>query len=289
MDDSIAGLRAFVAFAESGGFTAAGERLGLSRSAVSKAVTRLEERLGRRLVDRSSRSLQLTEEGGLLLQHGRRVLDELDLAAQALHATDDEVSGLVRIDLPPLYGRQVVMPILRDVSDRYPRLRFDLGFSPVASELVAEGVHLAVRIGVLPDRAELIARSLGRQPTRLYAAPVYLQANPPVRDPADLSLQRCLLADVHDDWEWLPGAPRLRGPFVLRDTCALLEGCIAGLGVACLPDWLARPYVARGELIPVLPEHPGPVLPIHVIWPRGRYLPARVRVVIDALVEMLAD
>lgn len=76
---------------------------------------------------------------------------------------------------------------------------------------------------------------------------------------------------------------------MLRDTTALLESCLAGLGIACLPEWLAQPYVARGELISVLPEYPGPVLPIHAIWPRGRYLPARVRVVIDGLVEALAE
>ncbi|HBP6730559.1 TPA: hypothetical protein SHT56_003504 [Pseudomonas aeruginosa] len=92
-----------------------------------------------------------------------------------------------------------------------------------------------------------------------------------------------------DCWGWLPGGPRLSGPFVLRDTTALLESCLAGLGIACLPEWLAQPYVARGELISVLPEYPGPVLPIHAIWPRGRYLPARVRVVIDGLVEALAE
>lgn len=288
LDDSIAGLRAFVAFAESGGFTAASARLGLSRSAVSKAVTRLEERLDRRLVDRSSRGLRLTEEGDLLLQHGRRVLDELDRATQAMQQGTTEVAGMVRIDLPPLFGRRRVMPLLQAVGERHPRLRFDLGFSSVVSELVADGVHLAVRIGTLPDRAELVARPLGTQPIALYAAAQYLAERPPIHQPEDLAMHQCLLADPHATWAWLPGVAALEGSFVLRDTAALLDSALAGQGIACLPVWLAEPHVARGELQPVLPQYPAPALPVHAVWPRGRYLPARVRVVIDALVQALA-
>ncbi|KAF1066779.1 MAG: HTH-type transcriptional regulator PgrR [Pseudomonas citronellolis] len=288
MDDSIAGLRAFVAFAESGGFTAAGTRLGLSRSAVSKAVSRLEARLDRRLVDRSSRSLRLTEEGELLLQHGRRVLDELDRTAQALAEGVSQVAGLVRIELPPLFGRQRVIPILAELAERHRQLRFDLGFTSAVSELVADGVHLAVRIGALPDRAELVARPLGQQPTALYAAPGYLARSPALHTPADLAAHQCLLADPHAGWDWLPGVPRLSGAFALRDTAALLDSALAGRGIACLPHWLAQAHVECGELRPVLAQHPAPVLSIHAVWPRGRYLPARVRVVIDALVAALA-
>lgn len=285
MDDSIAGLRAFVALADTGGFTAAGRSLGISRSAVSKAVTRLEQRLGTRLVERSSRALQLTDEGQALHEQGRRALAEL-AAAQALFDHPEGVNGLVRLALPPLFGRLQVMPVLHRLAARYPGLAFDVDFSRQASELVADGVDIAVRIGALADRAEWVARPLGLQPVLLCAAPHYLAQRIPPQVPGDLTQHTCLLLDR--PWSLAPGV-QLAGQFCLRDTAALLDAALAGHGIAQLPAWLAQPHLAAATLVQVLPQLALPALPINVLWPRGRHLPRRARAVIDALVNELGQ
>lgn len=286
MDDSIAGLRAFVALADAGGFTAAGRGLGLSRSAVSKAVTRLEHRLDTRLVERSSRALQLTEEGRALHLQGRRVLAEL-AAAQALFERPDEVQGVVRLAVPPLFGRLRVMPVLHGLARRYPGIAFDVDFSRQASELVADGVDIALRIGVLADRAEWVARPLGLQPVMLCAAPQYLAQHPAPEAPGDLMQHSCLLLER----PWTPGdgLHMKNGQFCLRDTAALLDAALAGHGIAQLPAWLAQPHLAAATLVQVLPQLALPALPINLLWPRGRHLPRRARVVIDALASELGQ
>lgn len=286
MDDSIAGLRAFVALADAGGFTGAGRSLGISRSAVSKAVTRLEQRLDTRLVERSSRALQLTEEGRALHRQGRRVLAEL-AAAQALFERPDGVDGLVRLALPPLFGRLQVMPVLHGLAGRYPGIAFDVDFSRQASELVADGVDIAVRIGALADRAEWVARPLGLQPVLLCAAPHYLAMHSPPTAVGDLAQHTCLLPER----PWLPsdGVQPIKGQFCLRDTGALLDAALAGHGIAQLPAWLAQPHLAAATLVQVLPQLALPALPINLLWPRGRHLPRRARVVIDALVSALGQ
>lgn len=285
MDDSIAGLRAFVALADTGGFTAAGRSLGISRSAVSKAVTRLEQRLGTRLMERSSRALQLTDEGQALHEQGRRVLAEL-AAAQALFDHPEAVNGMVRLALPPLFGRLQVMPVLHRLAARYPGLAFDVDFSRQASELVADGVDIAVRIGSLADRAEWVARPLGLQPVVLCAAPHYLAQRIPPQVPGDLAQHTCLL--LERPWSLAPGV-QLAGQFCLRDTAALLDAALAGHGIAQLPAWLAQPHLAAATLVQVLPQLALPALPINVLWPRGRHLPRRARAVIDALVNELGQ
>lgn len=280
MDDSITGLRALVALVDAGDFTAAGEQLGLSRSAVSKAVLRLEQRLDQRLLERSSRSLRLTEEGERLLPHARRALDALAEIADALSAARAPVSGRVRLAVPPLFGRLRVVPVLHALAQEHPQLQLDVSFSAHSSELVAEGVDLAVRIGSVADRAELVARRLGSQPTALYAAPDYLQRRGVPASLEALSAHDCL----H------PGDAAGAGQrLCLRDTSALLEAGLAGWGIVQLPRWLAEAYCRDSSLQQVLAEAPMPVLPIHLLWPRGRYLPQRVRMVIDGLLEALHD
>lgn len=281
MDDAITGLRALVALVDAGDFTAAGEQLGVSRSAVSKAVLRLEQRLDQRLLERSSRSLRLTEEGERLLPHARRALDALAEVADALApAIPAQVSGRVRLSLPPLFGRLRVLPVLHAVAQQHPQLQLDIGFSTHGSELVAEGVDLALRIGHVADRAELVARRLGNQPTALYAAPAYLQQRGLPTSREALTAHACLY----------PGADAGASQSLsLRDTAAQLEAALAGWGIAQLPVWLAEPHCREGRLQTVLADTAMPVLPIHLLWPRGRYLPRRVRVVIDGLLQALQD
>lgn len=288
MDDSLASLRAMVALAERGSFSAAARELRLTRSAISKAIARLEQRHGVRLVERSTRSIQLTDAGAALAVQGRRALDALAASEDILSDATGEPSGRVRIDLPPAFGRHWVMPVLFQLQHRYTRLQFELGFSSRASELVSDGVDMAVRIGRLDDRAELVARRLGIQPTALYAAPRYLRAAAALHAADDLVGHACIVQDPRERWAWLQMALPLQPRLVLADSTALLQAAIAGQGIAWLPVWMASNAVSDGALVPVLAHVHAPVLPIHALWPQGRYLSRRVRLVIDALVAALA-
>lgn len=294
-------IRAFVATAQAGSFTAAAEQLGLSRSAVGKAVARLEQGLGARLLQRTTRSLALTDEGRDYLQRCTRALDELAAAEAALAARRGLPTGLVRIGLPRLFGRQWVLPELLALQQRHPGLRLQLVFSSRRADLLDEGLDLAVRIGALPDHAELVARPLGLQQTVLCAAPAFLAAQAAQAaqtphsghgtpaTPADLAgwpgiasgpgPLRWTLRDGSGRTQAVALASRLQ----LNDTGAVHDAALAGAGLALLPRWLVAQALRSGALVAVLPGWAGPALPIHLLWPHGGSLPLRVRAVVDAL------
>lgn len=289
-NDHFGHIRAFVETAQAGSFTAAAERLGLSRSAVGKAVTRLEARLGVRLLLRSTRSLALTDEGADYLARCTRAFDELAAADAELAARRGQPTGTVRIALPVLFGRQWVVPVLLALQERHPGLRLQLGFSNRRADLLDERLDLAVRIGVLPDHAGLVARALGQQQTVLCAAPAYLAARGTPATPAALATHagiagpaaplRWALGDARGHVQTLTVPSRLH----LDDTGAMLDAALAGHGIALLPRWMVAAHLQCGALAAVLPAWSGPSLPIHALWPGGGALPLRVRVVVDALV-----
>ncbi len=287
-DEVLSGLRAFVAVADGGSFSAAAQRLGISRSAMSKAVSRLEERRRVRLLERSQRQLRLTEAGEALLVYARRALDALAAAEEALGAGAGAAAGRVRLSTPPLLGRLWLMPALFALRQRHAGLVFDIEFSTRASELVAEGVDLALRVGALPDRAEWVARRLGRQPTVLVAAPVYLDNHGLPAAAGDLHAHTCLLQSRAGGWPWLSQPLQAREQIALGDSAALCEAALAGQGIALLPQWLAAEHLQSGALRPVLARERPPVLPIQLVWPRGEHLPRRVRTIIDALAAAMA-
>jgi DNA-binding transcriptional LysR family regulator len=287
------GIAAFVAVAEAGSFTRAGENLGLTRSAVGKSVARLEARLGTRLFNRTTRSLSLTDEGARFHESCLRALAELETAEADLAERAGEPSGRVRIDLPVLFGRQWVLPLLLDLSARHPRLAFDIGFSNRMSDLTAEGIDIGVRIGELGDAAGLVARRLGTQTTRLCASPAYLARAGTPESIADLARHACVLERRRGGaphWRLTDGAGRTQeiavaGKLMLDRSDAAADAVMAGHGIGCLPGWLVAPAIRAGTLVAVLPEITSDALPIHALWPAQRPLPLRLRVVVDALVE----
>lgn len=286
----LSGLRAFVAVVDGGSFSAAAPRLGISRSAVSKAVSRLEERRRVRLLERSQRQLRLTEAGEALLGYARRALDALAAAEEALSVGTRSTVGRVRLSAPPLLGRLWLMPALFALRRHHAKLVFDIEFSTRASELVAEGVDLALRVGTLPSRAEWVARRLGQQPTVLVAAPGYLDDHDLPASASDLHAHICLLQSRGGGWPWLSQPLRAREQIALGDSAALCEAALAGQGIALLPRWLVAEHLQSGALRAVMERERPPVLPIQLVWPRGQHLPRRVRTVIDALsVAMAAD
>jgi len=287
------GIAAFVHAVETGSFTAAAIRMGVSKSATGKSVGLLEERLGVRLLDRTTRRLNPTAEGRVYYQSCLRVLEELDSAETLLAARKQAVSGILRVNLPVSFGQRCVMPVLRDVARDNPDLQLDISFADRRVDLVEEGVDLAVRLGDPGDLASIIGRRLGAEHSILCAAPAYLDRyGRPVRVD-ELSDHDCLA--FAKDGQPLPwAAVTLEGnvrTFVVspRHTIshgeALKDATVSGMGVAYLPTWLAGDDIRSGRLEVIPIRTPAEDLPITALWPRSRDLAPKVRAAVNALIE----
>lgn len=287
------GISAFVHAVETGSFTAAAARMGVSKSATGKSVARLEERLGVRLLDRTTRSLNLTAEGQAYYQSCLKVLEELNAAETLLASRKHVVSGTLRINLPISFGRLCVMPVLTKVADGNPDLDLDISFTDRQVDLVEEGIDLVVRLGDPGDHASLIGRRIGTQRSIICAAPAYLERHGCPTSVEELGSHDCLA--FAKDGRPLPWAVCGPGetvrPFIIqpRHTIshgeALRDATVNGLGVAYLSTWLAADELRRGRLEVVPIPTPTEDVPITALWPRSRDLAPKVRAVVDALIE----
>ncbi|MEK8051183.1 LysR family transcriptional regulator [Ideonella sp. DXS22W] len=288
------GLQQFIAFAETakhGGFAAAAREQGVAPSTLAKAVGRLEAALGVKLFHRTTRQVTLTPDGERLYQRCQRVLAEVeDLQAEASGSRAVPM-GTLRIDLPVYYGKTFVMPLLADLAERYPQLRLDVRMTDTQVDLVRDGVDLAVRIGALND-SSLVARRIDRQHLVLCASPAYLARRGTPRRIEDLGGHAAIVFRLPTSGRDRPWQLRQRGqPVTLQpapqvrvnETEGLLAAVKLGLGICQLPDMLAQQELARGELVELLPSCRPESMPIHVIYPSGRLLPARVSAAIEAL------
>ena len=287
------GIRAFVQAADAGSFTLAGERLGLSKSAVGKSIAQLEERLGVRLFRRTTRSLSLTDEGQVYYESCVRALTELKDAEALLASRGQAPSGRLRIDLPVVFGRRCVVPVLLGLASRYPELRLDVSFNNRRVDPIEEGFDLVVRIGHLEDSAGLVARRIGVQTMVVCGAPSYLQSRgrPNVVD--DLSSHDCIIYNRSGRSNpWLFGGPDgdvrphlVQGRFQFGSGDVIADAVLSGFGLAQLPTWLISEHLKSGDLEAVLTESSCEGWPIHALWPQVRHLAPKVRVVVDELVN----
>lgn len=291
--DSLSGILAFVQVAETRSFSDAGRQLGVSSSAVGKSVARMEERLEVRLFHRSTRSVTLTAEGALFLERCRRILAEIAAAELELADTRAAPRGKLRISLPLVSG--LMMPVLTAFMHRYPDIELDVDFSDRLVDIVEEGFDAVVRTGE-PADSRLVSRRLGVFELVLVASPDYLKRRGVPEKPADLLGHACLqhkfpTTGRFEPWPLrpLPGEtlPELPATMICNTTEALVQVAQAGLGIACLPDFMVQEALRRGELRRVLEsctEHQGT---FRVIWPSSKYLAPKLRVFIDFLGERL--
>nr|WP_315597841.1 LysR family transcriptional regulator [uncultured Cupriavidus sp.] len=295
MDDRFAGIREFVTTIETGSFTAAGETLGVTGSAVGKSISRLEARLGVQLLHRSTRRIDLTTAGEAFLTTCHRILEDLD-QAEALLSARQEPLGRLRVDVPTTFGRRHIVPTLLGLAARFPRLDLAVTLQDRAADLVSEGVDLAVRIGPLDDYPDLVARKLGDQRLVICGTPAYLQRHGVPTNPQDLLTHDCLIGwrrTLRSGWLLASdmGGARyfdVRVRHELTDGDALLGACLAGGGLAQLPGWLAGESLQSGALCEVLPEL-STTMPIHAIWQKTRHLQPKVKVAVDALSELASE
>ncbi len=299
MGEVLGGIDVFVAAVETGSFSAAADRLGLTRSAVAKTVARLEARLGVQLLHRTTRSQSLTEDGQLYYERCTRALDELRAGRSFLESGRREAVGRLRVAVPILFGRRVVAPVLARLAARHPGLELDVAFSDRLVDLVEDGFHLAIRNagvdGHLGAVAGLMTRTLGLQRMTVCAAPCYLAAHgTPLSLDALAGHQGVTYARDGrvKAWEFPVegGPPRAATPLSrlhFDDLEAIADAAEAGHGLAWLPCWLIRDRVRAGTLVPLLGEVPRLVFATQALWPASPQMPLKLRLALDALAEEL--
>ena len=288
------GLQQFFAFAQTarrGSFAGAARDLGSSPSALAKSVGRLEAALGVKLFHRTTRQVNLTPDGERLYRRCERVLAEVeDLQAEAA-GVRAAPSGTLRVDMPIVYGRRVVMPLLAGLMREHPQLRLDVRLQDAYADLVRDGLDLAVRIGPLRD-SSLVGRRIDWQQLILVASPEYLRARGTPRRPDDLSRHDTVVFRLPSSgrtrpWQLLDGRrgvalePEHRTQ--VNDGDGMVAAAVLGLGVMQIPDYMVTDELARGELVEVLAGHRPAPMPISVVVPSVRLMPPRVRLVLDAL------
>lgn len=294
---SLQGLLPFTHAVETGSFTRAAERLGITASAVGKAVALMEARLGMRLLNRTTRSLGVTSEGEAYYRACVEALTVLDIAQAQLAAHLEVPAGRLRIDLPLTFGRRCIAPILFEIAERFPNLTLDVSFTDRRVDLVPEGIDLAVRMGELDDRVGLVARQFYVQRWAVCAAPAYLGRHGRPQTINDLE-RHALIVYGRDGfispWFILDAAGHSRkyapqGRIILGHGEPLLDAALAGCGIAYLPTWLVADELAKGRLERLLSPDLVETGPIHAIWPATRTLAPKIRIVVDELIRRFSS
>ncbi len=299
--DYFAAMRSFVRAVELGSFSRAAEAAGVKVSTVSRYVTGLEADLGAAILNRSTRSLRLTEAGQAFYERAVRVLQDVEEAREATRSLNARPQGLLRVALPGAFGRRHVMPHMRIFLDANPDLRLDVLVADTPVDLIEFGVDVAVRIGVMADSA-LIARWLASETFILVGSPGYLANHPEPRTPLDLAGHNCLLGDPHASRAWHPravaepGGPRgeieVGGRMRTNDLEALREAVIDGDGIALLPAWLCGSELRDGRMAAVLPHwdwlpSPGSERAIWGLYPPKKIVSPKVKAFLAFLAARL--
>ncbi|RVT97498.1 LysR family transcriptional regulator [Rhodovarius crocodyli] len=295
MDNRAGEMQVFATAAELASFSAAGRRLRMSPSAVSKLVTRLEDRLGVRLLTRSTRALQLTVEGEAFLTRARRILAEIE-EAERLVTGDAQPRGRLRVNASVGFGVRCVLPVVPEFLRLYPHVELDLSLTDTVIDLLEERTDIALRAGPLRD-STLMARKLMESPRVIVASPAYLARHGTPQRPEDLDHHNCLRFNFRrlvDDWPF-----RIDGRQVTRAVPGNLYGntgdmllrlCLDGVGLARVGRFHAQPWIEEGRLVPVLEDYnAGDIEIIHALFVGHEHMAARVRAFIDFLAERVGQ
>ena len=291
--ESLGSLDVFVRVSASRSFTAAGQQLGISASAVSKAIARLEERLGVRLFHRSTRTVSLTPEGALFHERCRRILYEVESAEAELMQTRQVPRGKLRISLPSV--GTLFMPKLGEFKRRHPDIELDIDYSDRLVDVIEEGFDAVIRTGE-PSDSRLVARRLGACRRVIVGSPDYFdKAGTPLK-PEDLASHACLLyrfpsTGKLDVWPLGRAAdkPAFELPVSMVTNTLDPQVCFAeqGLGIACVPEIAVRAQLQSRRLMTVLDGYTQEEMVFHVLWPSSRHLSPKIRIFVDFVVEHL--
>ena len=293
--DRFQAMRVFSQVVESGNFSKASARLGLSTSAVSRHVADLEAHLNARLLQRTTRRLSLTDSGHGFHDRCVQILSELDDAERDASRESAAPRGTIRLTTSINFGMRHMTPAIAEFLVRYPQVKFDVSLADRVVDLVEEGFDLAIRIGTAGPET-LVARKLGE--TRLVpcASPAYLARHGAPATPEDLKRHNCLTYEyaLRDEWLFLDDAGvehavRVTGSLHSNNGDLLAEAAVLGVGVVCEPTFIVGPEIRAGRLVPILQEFAAPRSPIYAVYTSRKHLSARVRLFVDFLLERFGD
>lgn len=295
--DRIELYRIFVRVVDCAGFTRAADQLNLPRSTVSEAVRTLEQRLGTRLLHRTTRQVTPTQDGLLFHARCQQLIADTDEAEQLFRQAPQALSGRLKVDVPGRIGRLIVAPALPAFLQAHPQIEVELGITDRSIDLVEDGVDCALRVGPLQD-SRLVARSLGQLPLLNVASAGYLATHGVPVHPRRLEQHWGVLyaspgSGRVEPWEWrehgaLHTLP-LRGRVTVNSAEAYIACCIAGMGLIQIPAYDVRDELADGRLVEVMPDHRADPMPMHLLFPHRRHPSQRLRVFVEWLQGVLGD
>ena len=288
-------IEAFVRTVDTGSFTAAAEQLRVAKSAISRRINELEQRLGAQLMIRTTRKLSLTESGQALYERGKALLEDWNEAEGVVSDQRQALAGRIRLAAPLSFGVKHLGPMLLDFNEQHPDIEFDIDFSDRTIDLVAEGIDLALRIGTLED-SSLVARKLA--PIRMIAAtsPAYLEKMGVPTHPSDLTDWNELRYALRPDSPWTFTGPdgatetiRLSSDIRASNGEFLTEAAIAGRGLTIHPSFILYEALAAGKLVQILPDFKLQELGLYTVYPPTRHLSKRVRTLVDFLARSCGE
>lgn len=291
--DRLDEIAAFAAVADARSFTQGAKRLGVSGAQVSKLIARLEDRLGARLLNRTTRDVSLTDIGRAYLDRARGLLEDFEALEESVR---DEAgpSGLLRISAPVSFGAKQLDPALLDFAAAYPEVSLEVSYSDRMVNLVDEGFDVAVRIGRLPD-SSLIARRLAPVQMIVCASPAYLQHHGSPQSPADLASHEAIVdLNAADPFLWGFGyqgeciEARVHGRLRFAGAESCLAAAERGFGIARSPDFIAAERLREGRLVPLLCGFEPEIIAVHAVYPHSRHLAGKVRAFVDFLADRFA-
>lgn len=287
-------MRLFITILECKSFTAAADQTGLSKQFVSRRLMQLEARLGVRLINRSTRKLDVTPLGQAYYESAKKILQQVEEAEQAISQQRAIPRGALRLSAPMSFGTLYLSSLLPDFLERYPEISIELDLSDRTVDMLDEGYDMAVRIGVLAD-SSLIARSLGTSDMLTCCSPAYLARRGTPLEPADLTQHECLLYGHSKSVDWVyqrAGQPEriaVRGRYRVNNGELIRDAALAGLGVALLPTFILGQHLESGALVPILKDFQPPPLTIYALYPQHRQVSLLIRVFSNYLHERLSQ
>ena len=288
--DVMHSMAVFRRVVEAKNFSVVARETNISQSTVSKHIAALEERLGTKLLNRSTRSLKLTEAGKEYYHHCIRILNDFQEAEASVGKGKIKPTGTLRISTSAAFGRTYLLPYLDEFFELYPDIDIDLLFNEEYIDLVKHGIDLAIRIGPLSD-STLIARKIASSPRVVVASPEYLVKHGRPKKPADLIKHECLFYTLQkspDLWYFNSTQEgdesiRVNGRFKASSPDAICEATKGGLGISILCEWFAREYIKQGRLKVILPDYRPTAYDIHAVYPERRFVPQKVKRMIEFL------
>lgn len=293
--DALGGVSVFVTTVRAGSFTAAAAQLGLTKSAVGKSVSRLEDRLGVKLFNRSTRRLTMTADGEAYYATCSSAYDEIITAEISLSSKRHVIAGKLRVDMPVAFGRRILLPILLQIARPHANLNLALSFTDALVDPVHDDVDLVVRFGPLPDTTGIIGRKIASQRLLICAAPAYLRERGTPNTLSDLSAHANIVGMRRGPpVTWLVqedgGTRRITPPasHQMSDGDAIIQAAVEGFGVCQMPSSVVGPHIEAGALVPVLEPYSQALVDVHLLWARQRQLSPKVRFVVDQLAAYAA-